>query len=59
MIKIFRVRLTDFGFARRIEYDDNGEVKLSSTFCGSAAYAAPEIIQERLKTQSYTIFSYL
>ena len=39
------VRLTDFGFARPIEYDENGEVVLSNTFCGSAAYAAPEIIQ--------------
>lgn len=39
------VRLTDFGFARPIEYEENGEVKLSKTFCGSAAYAAPEIIQ--------------
>ena len=39
------VRLTDFGFTRPIEYDENGEVVLSNTFCGSAAYAAPEIIQ--------------
>jgi len=39
------VRLTDFGFARPIEYDENGDVVLSNTFCGSAAYAAPEIIQ--------------
>ena len=27
------VRLTDFGFARPIEYDENGEVVLSNTFC--------------------------
>lgn len=39
------VKLTDFGFARQIEYDENGEIVLSRTFCGSAAYAAPEIIQ--------------
>jgi len=39
------VRLTDFGFAREIEYDSDGEVRMSGTFCGSAAYAAPEIIQ--------------
>ena len=41
----FILRLTDFGFARPIEYDENGDVVLSNTFCGSAAYAAPEIIQ--------------
>jgi len=38
-------RLTDFGFARPIEYDSEGQVVMSNTFCGSAAYAAPEIIQ--------------
>ncbi|VDM48988.1 unnamed protein product [Toxocara canis] len=35
------VKLCDFGFARTI---NNGE--LSSTFCGSRAYAAPEILRQ-------------
>lgn len=35
-----QVKVSDFGFARRVIDDE-----LSSTFCGSAAYAAPEILQ--------------
>lgn len=34
------VKVSDFGFARNQAYKD-----MSSTFCGSAAYAAPEILQ--------------
>ena len=34
------VKVSDFGFARKVL---GGE--LSKTFCGSAAYAAPEILQ--------------
>nr|XP_002738752.1 PREDICTED: testis-specific serine/threonine-protein kinase 2-like [Saccoglossus kowalevskii] len=34
------VKIGDFGFARKI-----GEHELSKTYCGSAAYAAPEILQ--------------
>jgi len=34
------IKLSDFGFARRQE-----EGELSRTFCGSAAYAAPEVLQ--------------
>lgn len=43
--KDHRLLLTDFGFSRSVIYDNRGSVTLSSTFCGSAAYAAPEIIQ--------------
>jgi len=34
------VKLTDFGFARPQKPD-----QLSRTYCGSAAYAAPEVLQ--------------
>lgn len=34
------VKIADFGFARIIESND-----LSKTYCGSAAYAAPELLQ--------------
>ncbi|XP_022089018.1 testis-specific serine/threonine-protein kinase 1-like [Acanthaster planci] len=36
------IKITDFGFSRRITKSD-----LSKTFCGSAAYAAPEILLGR------------
>lgn len=35
------IMLTDFGFARSVESDDD----LSKTFCGSAAYASPELLR--------------
>ena len=35
-----QVKLADFGFARKLAPTD-----LSKTFCGSAAYAAPELLQ--------------
>lgn len=38
--KTIKLLLTDFGFARKFEAGDT-----STTFCGSSAYAAPEIIQ--------------
>ncbi|KAJ8917714.1 hypothetical protein NQ315_005163 [Exocentrus adspersus] len=38
------VKLGDFGFARFCK-DKFGENVMSDTFCGSAAYAAPEILQ--------------
>ena len=34
------IKVSDFGFARILKPDD-----VSRTFCGSAAYAAPEILQ--------------
>jgi serine kinase len=39
-----QVRISDFGFARYCR-DKNGKRVLSNTYCGSAAYAAPEILQ--------------
>ncbi|XP_064459312.1 uncharacterized protein LOC135369725 [Ornithodoros turicata] len=39
------VKLTDFSFSRYCTNPDNKMKELSSTFCGSEAYAAPEILQ--------------
>lgn len=39
------VKLTDFGFSRRMNFDPKGDVVLSDTYCGSAAYAAPEVLK--------------
>ncbi|XP_021948044.1 testis-specific serine/threonine-protein kinase 6 [Folsomia candida] len=38
------VKISDFGFSRYC-HDFNGKRILSNTYCGSAAYAAPEILQ--------------
>ncbi|XP_072455938.1 testis-specific serine/threonine-protein kinase 1-like [Notamacropus eugenii] len=43
--KDFNIKLSDFGFSKRCVRDDNGRIMLSKTFCGSAAYAAPEVLQ--------------
>uniref|UniRef100_L7N1D5 non-specific serine/threonine protein kinase n=1 Tax=Myotis lucifugus TaxID=59463 RepID=L7N1D5_MYOLU len=43
--KDFNIKLSDFGFSKRCLRDDSGRLALSKTFCGSAAYAAPEVLQ--------------
>lgn len=44
--KRMNVKIADFGFARHC-YDEKGNTILSRTFCGSSAYAAPEIVSGR------------
>ncbi|XP_071553136.1 testis-specific serine/threonine-protein kinase 3 [Temnothorax nylanderi] len=41
----FNVKLSDFGFARGQMKSKNGEWPLSTTYCGSYAYASPEILR--------------
>lgn len=41
----FNIKLSDFGFARGHMKPKNGLVPLSETFCGSYAYASPEILK--------------
>uniref|UniRef100_A0A2S2QES9 Testis-specific serine/threonine-protein kinase 4 n=1 Tax=Sipha flava TaxID=143950 RepID=A0A2S2QES9_9HEMI len=42
--KDYNIKLSDFGFARNNMIRKNGQVKMSQTFCGSYAYASPEIL---------------
>ncbi|XP_010181011.1 PREDICTED: testis-specific serine/threonine-protein kinase 2 [Mesitornis unicolor] len=39
------IKLSDFGFSKFLSQDENGEIILSKTFCGSVAYAAPEVLE--------------
>ncbi|EZA61755.1 hypothetical protein DMN91_004290 [Ooceraea biroi] len=41
----FNIKLSDFGFARGQMKPKNGEWPLSTTYCGSYAYASPEILR--------------
>ncbi|NXM63708.1 TSSK1 kinase, partial [Illadopsis cleaveri] len=38
-------KLSDFGFSKPLARDENGKTVLSSTFCGSLAYSAPELLE--------------
>ncbi|CAH0550966.1 unnamed protein product [Brassicogethes aeneus] len=41
----WNIKLSDFGFARGHLKPKNGQLPLSETFCGSYAYASPEILR--------------
>lgn len=41
----YNIKLSDFGFARNNMIKKNGQMKTSNTFCGSYAYASPEILK--------------
>lgn len=41
----FDIKLSDFGFAKGNMKITNGQIPLSNTFCGSYAYASPEILK--------------
>lgn len=41
----FEIKLSDFGFARKHAGMIDPKIKLSETFCGSYAYASPEILK--------------
>lgn len=43
--KDFNLKVADLGFSRKLNYDSVGNMILSKTFCGSTAYAAPEVLQ--------------
>ncbi|KAJ8681288.1 hypothetical protein QAD02_017075 [Eretmocerus hayati] len=45
MDRNYNLKLSDFGFARGHMQPTNGVVPLSETFCGSFAYASPEILR--------------
>lgn len=40
----YNIKLSDFGFAKGNMHPKNGVAPLSDTFCGSYAYASPEIL---------------
>ncbi|XP_050527858.1 testis-specific serine/threonine-protein kinase 1-like [Daktulosphaira vitifoliae] len=41
----YNIKLSDFGFARGNMLHKNGQMATSNTFCGSYAYASPEILK--------------
>lgn len=57
LFKNNRVKIADFGFARSC-VDADGRRILSETYCGSAAYAAPEILKgTKYQPKAYDMWS--
>eukprot|EP00924_Labyrinthula_sp_SR-Ha-C_P012915 augustus_masked-scaffold_12-processed-gene-3.9-mRNA-1 protein AED:0.05 eAED:0.06 QI:0/-1/0/1/-1/1/1/0/469 len=49
------VLIADFGFAYQYEEATSPEVSLLSTQCGSPAYAAPEVMNPRIRNYNYKV----
>lgn len=57
LFKNNKVKIADFGFGRSC-VDDQGRKILSETYCGSAAYAAPEILKgTKYNPKAYDMWS--
>ncbi|XP_043910862.1 testis-specific serine/threonine-protein kinase 2-like [Protopterus annectens] len=41
----YNIKVSDFGFSKQCAFDEEGQIVLCKTFCGSIAYAAPEVLQ--------------
>ena len=56
----FNIVISDFGFARgQMIVPETGKRRLSQTFCGSYAYAPPEILRGKKVLILSIIFSFL
>jgi len=49
----WNLKLIDFGFARKDTRTTENQVVLSKTFCGSYAYASPEILKGNNSIQKH------
>ncbi|XP_055373702.1 testis-specific serine/threonine-protein kinase 1 [Condylostylus longicornis] len=45
LTKRMNIKIADFGFAKYCNTEKFGEKNFSKTYCGSAAYAAPEVVR--------------
>uniref|UniRef100_A0A1A9Z4D6 Protein kinase domain-containing protein n=1 Tax=Glossina pallidipes TaxID=7398 RepID=A0A1A9Z4D6_GLOPL len=54
----WNIKLIDFGFARKDTRSSDNQVILSKTFCGSYAYASPEILKgiKQISSAKYGMF---
>ncbi|KAK1419689.1 hypothetical protein QVD17_28958 [Tagetes erecta] len=52
-----RAKITNFGLARRMEHDDNGELQLTRHVVGTFGYMPPEYIENGLITPKMDVFA--